>query len=87
MLPLSLKALDAAMKQYKAQSPNTACIFFSVDEDLGKIFAMSCVPKVGYSRDTTTEKRYLEAVRKELWSVDRTLNYDNKLTFKLVRWV
>lgn len=39
------KALDAAMKQYKTSSPQTAAMFFSVDEDAGKILCMSCVPK------------------------------------------
>lgn len=39
------KALDAAMKQYKALSPSTAAMFFSVDEDTNKILCMSCVPK------------------------------------------
>ena len=41
-----LQALDGAMKQYKALSPATAAMFFSVDEDAGKIMCMSCVPKV-----------------------------------------
>lgn len=40
------KALDNAMKQYKALSPATSAMFFSVDEDDGKILCMSCVPKV-----------------------------------------
>ncbi|CAL1544361.1 unnamed protein product [Lymnaea stagnalis] len=39
------KALDAAMKQYKTSSPQTAAMFFSVDQDAGKILCMSCVPK------------------------------------------
>jgi len=39
------KALDAAMKQYKALSPKTSAMFFSVDQDAGKILCMSCVPK------------------------------------------
>ena len=43
---LCLQALDAAMKQYKALSPSTAAMFFSVDEDANKILCMSCVPKV-----------------------------------------
>ena len=41
-----LQALDAAMKQYKALSPGTSTMFFSVDEDNNKILCMSCVPKV-----------------------------------------
>ena len=40
------QALDAAIKQYKNLSPTTACMFLSVDDDNGKILAMSCVPKV-----------------------------------------
>ncbi|XP_060596346.1 alanine--tRNA ligase, cytoplasmic-like [Ruditapes philippinarum] len=39
------KALDAAMKQYKASSPETAAMFFTVDDDNSKILCMSCVPK------------------------------------------
>ncbi|XP_005102630.1 alanine--tRNA ligase, cytoplasmic [Aplysia californica] len=39
------KALDAAMKQYKSLSPQTSAMFFSVDQDAGKILCMSCVPK------------------------------------------
>lgn len=34
------------MKQYKALSPDTAAMFFSVDNDNNKILCMSCVPKV-----------------------------------------
>ena len=40
------QALDAAMKQYKSLSPETAAIFFSTDPEAGKILCMSCVPKV-----------------------------------------
>ena len=39
------KALDGAVKQFKSLSPETACIFFSVDEDAEKILCMSSVPK------------------------------------------
>ncbi|GFO25320.1 alanine--tRNA ligase, cytoplasmic-like [Plakobranchus ocellatus] len=39
------KALDAAMKQYKALSPRTSAMFFSVDQEASKILCMSCVPK------------------------------------------
>jgi hypothetical protein len=41
-----MQALDAAMKQYKASSPETAAMFFTVDDDNSKILCMSCVPKV-----------------------------------------
>lgn len=44
------KALDAAMKQFKTQAPHMACMFFSVDEDAGKILCMSCVPEELVSR-------------------------------------
>jgi alanyl-tRNA synthetase len=39
------KALDAAMKQFKTSAPHIACMFFSIDDDAGKILSMSCVPK------------------------------------------
>ena len=41
------KALDMALKKVKAVSPETSALFFSVDEDDKKIFALSSVPKVG----------------------------------------
>jgi len=44
------KALDAAMKQFKTQVPHLACMFFSVDDDAGKILCMSCVPEELVSR-------------------------------------
>ncbi len=40
------KALDAALKEYKSGSKNTAAILFSVDEDLKKILCLAQVPKV-----------------------------------------
>jgi len=39
------KALDGAVKQFKTLSPETACMFFSVDRDAEKILCMSSVPK------------------------------------------
>jgi len=39
------KALDGAVKQFKTLSPETACMFFSVDPDAEKIMCMSSVPK------------------------------------------
>ena len=39
------KALDGAMKQYKALSPKTAAMFFSVDTEANKILCMSSAPK------------------------------------------
>ncbi|PVD20508.1 hypothetical protein C0Q70_18664 [Pomacea canaliculata] len=39
------KALDAAMKQYKTLSPSTSAMFFSVDDEAGKILCMAMVPK------------------------------------------
>ncbi|XP_018322304.1 alanine--tRNA ligase, cytoplasmic [Agrilus planipennis] len=39
------KALDSALKQVKTLTPNTAAMFFSVDNDAGKIFCLSNVPK------------------------------------------
>lgn len=40
------KALDSALKQVKTLSPETSALFFSVDDDAKKIFALSAVPKV-----------------------------------------
>nr|XP_026487710.1 alanine--tRNA ligase, cytoplasmic [Vanessa tameamea] len=39
------KALDAALKQVKQLQPNSAAMFFSVDEDSNKIFCLVAVPK------------------------------------------
>ncbi|XP_058790099.1 alanine--tRNA ligase, cytoplasmic [Phymastichus coffea] len=39
------KALDMALKKVKAISPETSALFFSVDEDDKKIFALAAVPK------------------------------------------
>lgn len=39
------KALDGALKQVKQLCPNTAAIFFSVDDDTNKIFCLAAVPK------------------------------------------
>lgn len=42
------KALDSALKKVKTLSPETSALFISVDEDAGKIFALSAVSKVNY---------------------------------------
>jgi len=39
------KALDGALKQVKALSPNTPAMFFSEDADAGKVLCMAQVPK------------------------------------------
>lgn len=39
------KALDAAIKQIKSQSPNSAVMLFSVDEDEDKLLVLSSVPE------------------------------------------
>lgn len=44
------KALDAALKQVKQLNPNTSAMFFSVDEDSGKIFCLSAVPASAVER-------------------------------------
>lgn len=41
------KALDGALKQVKAISPVTSAMFFSVDNDVKKIFCLCSVSKVG----------------------------------------
>ncbi|XP_067135714.1 alanine--tRNA ligase, cytoplasmic [Centruroides vittatus] len=44
------KALDAALKQVKSLSPETAAMFFSVDRETGKIICLSSVPKEAVAR-------------------------------------
>lgn len=44
------KALDAALKQVKALSPDTSAMFISVDEDSKKIFCLSAVSKAGIEK-------------------------------------
>lgn len=39
------KALDGALKQVKQLKPDSAAMFFSVDEDSNKIFCLAAVPK------------------------------------------
>ncbi|CAK1549842.1 unnamed protein product [Leptosia nina] len=39
------KALDGALKQVKQMRPNTAAMFFSVDDDSNKIYCLAAVPK------------------------------------------
>ncbi|KAK3086415.1 hypothetical protein FSP39_018170 [Pinctada imbricata] len=56
------KALDAAMKQYKNLSPDTAAIFFTVDRDAGKIICMSCTPKSSISNGLTANAWVSEVV-------------------------
>ena len=46
ILFLLFQALDGAVKQYKNLSAKTPVIFFSVDQDAGKILCMACIPKV-----------------------------------------
>lgn len=44
------KAMDGALKQVKQLCPNTAAIFFSVDDDNNKIFCLAAVPKNAVER-------------------------------------
>lgn len=44
------KALDSALKQVKALSPNTSALFLTVDEDSDKIFCLSAVPKAAIEK-------------------------------------
>ena len=46
-LPHLLQALDAALKQFRSQSPEVAALLLSVDQDNGKIICLSSVPQVG----------------------------------------
>jgi hypothetical protein len=40
------QALDGALKQVKALSPEASAMFFSVDSETNKIVCLSAVPKV-----------------------------------------
>ncbi|XP_067937856.1 alanine--tRNA ligase, cytoplasmic-like [Watersipora subatra] len=55
------KALDNAMKQFKALSPSTPAMVFSVDEEEGKILCMSCVPKEAINKGLKA-KEWVEQV-------------------------
>jgi len=44
------KALDAALKQVKTLSPSTSALFFTVDQDAGKVFCLSTVSPDGISK-------------------------------------
>ncbi|XP_071479639.1 alanine--tRNA ligase, cytoplasmic-like [Diadema antillarum] len=46
----SSKALDAALKEFKSQSPKTAAMLFSVDEEAKKILCLAQVPKDAVSK-------------------------------------
>jgi hypothetical protein len=41
------QALDAALKQVKTLSPATSALFFTVDEQAGKVFCLSTVSPDG----------------------------------------
>lgn len=44
------KALDSALKQVKLLSPETAAIFFTIDEIANKIFCLCFVPKIAQEK-------------------------------------
>jgi len=44
------KALDAALKQVKALSPATSALFFTVDDQAGKVYALSTVSAEGVQK-------------------------------------
>lgn len=44
------KALDNAVKQFKALSPETSCLFFSVDKVNSKILCLALVPNSAVKR-------------------------------------
>ena len=41
-----MQALDAALKLFKSQAPNTAAMLFSVDHDNNKVICLCIVPNV-----------------------------------------
>lgn len=44
------KALDSALKQVKALSPNTSALFVTVDPDSDRMYCLSAVPKVAIEK-------------------------------------
>ena len=46
LYPHSMQALDAALKLFKSQAPNTAAMLFSVDHDNNKVICLCIVPNV-----------------------------------------
>ncbi|CAG9858360.1 unnamed protein product [Phyllotreta striolata] len=58
------KALDTALKQVKALSPNTSALFVTVDEDSNKLFCLSSVPKESIEKGLKANEWVLEVAKK-----------------------
>ena len=54
------QALDGAIKQYKALSPATSAMFFTVDTDANKVLCMCAVPKVSTLHQTESICTFVE---------------------------
>jgi len=57
------KALDGCLKQVKALSPATPAMFFSADEDTGKVLCMAQVPKDIISSKGLNAKEWCDQVK------------------------
>ena len=57
------KALDGCLKQVKALSPTTPAMFFSADEDTGKVLCMAQVPKDIISSKGLNAKEWCDQVK------------------------
>ncbi|XP_057327123.1 alanine--tRNA ligase, cytoplasmic [Microplitis mediator] len=55
------KALDAALKKVRTLSPGTSALFFTIDEDTKKIFALASVPKDAVQKGLTANE-WIQAI-------------------------
>ncbi|XP_074103086.1 alanine--tRNA ligase, cytoplasmic [Cotesia typhae] len=55
------KALDSALKKVRTLSPSTSALFFSIDEDTKKIFALASVPKEAVQKGLTANE-WIQAI-------------------------
>ncbi|CAH1183194.1 unnamed protein product [Phaedon cochleariae] len=58
------KALDTALKQVRSLSPNTSALFLTVDQDSGKMFCLSSVPKEAIERGLKANEWVQEVAKK-----------------------
>ncbi|KAJ8982438.1 hypothetical protein NQ317_010178, partial [Molorchus minor] len=58
------KALDTALKQVRALSPNTSALFITVDQDSNKLFCLASVPKSAIERGLRANEWVQEVAKK-----------------------
>ena len=73
------KALDGALKQVKALSPNTAAMFISADQDTGKVLCMAQVSKEAINKglkanDWCSQVQKVRVVQKPLQGGGKRIN-------------